>query len=111
MCWASQVGAEIEAGRVPVLSPQVWELIQRDCVPGGTRQNLRAANEWTTWTEVGEAERILLADAQTSGGLLLCVAPRRLESVRRVVQQARAPCAAVIGRVVAARDAGIRVRP
>ncbi|MBE7211638.1 MAG: selenide, water dikinase SelD, partial [Gluconacetobacter diazotrophicus] len=42
----------------------------------------------------------VLADAQTSGGLLLCVPPRRLEAVLAVLKEHRTPCAAVVGRVV-----------
>src|SRR5438445_9935137 len=44
------------------------------------------------------AQRAFLADAQTSGGLLLCVPESRLSQVLRVLKKARTPCAAVIDR-------------
>ena len=48
-------------------------------VPGGTARNIAAAEPFTTYdVDVTPAERILLADAQTSGGLLLAVNPERL---------------------------------
>ena len=48
--------------------------------------NLKAAKAIVTWEQVPEVLQIVLADAQTSGGLLLCVPPRRLETVRKVLQ-------------------------
>ena len=68
--------------------------------PGGTRGNLATAQELTEWVKVREAQQLLLADAQTSGGLLLCVSPRWLEAVLARLRERRAGCAAVIGRVV-----------
>jgi selenide,water dikinase len=47
MCRASGAGAEIEAATVPVLSPEIFRLIEQGCVPAGSRQNLETANEST----------------------------------------------------------------
>jgi len=102
MCRASGVGAEIDATRVPVLSNEVFQLIEKDCIPGGSRENLKTANESTEWKGVANAHKILLADAQTSGGLLLCVRPRLLRDVLKVLKKGRTLCAKVIGRIVKA---------
>jgi len=111
LCRASGVGAELEAARVPALGPGVWKLLAQDCVPGGSRQNLKFAQTFTTFApEVTEAQRLLLADAQTSGGLLLCVAPRHLENVLRWCRRRRALCAAVIGRIVCPSKTRLQVR-
>jgi selenide, water dikinase len=96
MCRASGVGAEIVATKVPVISGEVLALIGEDCVPGGTRQNLEAANSIVEWNNTPEALRLLLADAQTSGGLLLCVPPKRLRQVELVLKST----AAIIGKIV-----------
>ena len=100
ICRASGVGAELRVHAVPVLGPEVWTLIAQDCVPGGSRGNLVAAGAFTEWAGVSEAQKLLLADAQTSGGLLLCVAPGRLDAVQALLQRHRTLCAAVVGRVV-----------
>src|SRR5436190_3568746 len=110
MCRASGVGAELEATSVPVLSDEVFELINNDCIPGGTRENLKWANESTKWNGVPDAHRILLADAQTSGGLLLCVRPRLLDDVRKLLKKHGTMCAAVVGRIVRGSGARIEVR-
>jgi selenide, water dikinase len=99
MCRASGVGAEIVAAKVPVISPEILALIAQDCVPGGTRQNLETANEIVEWNHTPEPLHLLLADAQTSGGLLLCVPPKRLREVKGVLKKNRAACAAIIGKI------------
>jgi selenide,water dikinase len=102
ICRASGVGAEIDATRVPVLDEEVYKLIAKDCIPGGSRENLKTANELTEWKGVADAQKILLADAQTSGGLLLCVRPRLLNDVLKVLKKHRTSCAGVVGRIVRA---------
>ena len=107
MCRASGVGAEIWAGAVPAL-PHVWKLIAAGCVPGGTRGNLEFANEVVRWdAAVTGAQQFLLADAQTSGGLLICAGPRHVEEILRLCRRRRTLCAEVIGRIT--RDRSIHV--
>jgi len=110
MCRASGVGAEIDASRVPVLSEEVFKLIAKECIPGGSRENLETANEFTDWNGVTNPQKILLADAQTSGGLLLCVRPHLRDDVLKILKQHRTPCAAVVGRILGGRSARVRVR-
>jgi selenide,water dikinase len=100
MCRASGVGAEIDTANVPVISPEILALIAQDCVPGGTRQNLETANAIVEWKNTPEPLRLLLADAQTSGGLLLCVPPKRLRKVAGVLKKDRTICAAIIGKII-----------
>ena len=49
MCRASGVSAEVFADDVPALSEEIFELIGCDCVPEGTRQNLKTAGRLTEW--------------------------------------------------------------
>jgi selenide,water dikinase len=109
MCRASAVGAEIFAKHVPTLSPEIWELIRQKCIPGGSRDNLAFAEEFTDWDGADEEQKVLLADAQTSGGLLLCVAPRKLQRVVKILKRFRTPCATVVGRIVRSAKPRIRV--
>ncbi len=102
------MGAEIDSGKVPALSREIAGLIAQDCVPGGSRQNLEHAMDITEFDPaVPEPRRVLLADAQTSGGLLLCVPPRRLEAVLAMLT--KTPIAAVIGRIVKSKEPSIHV--
>src|SRR5204863_3476227 len=99
LCRASKVSAEIFADRVPVISAEIFRLIACDCVPGGTRDNSKAAAKFSNLGSTSTAERTLLADAQTSGGLLLSVRKSQLPQVLRVLKKHRTPCAAVVGRI------------
>ena len=99
MCRASEVGAVLQAAKLPVIHKEVFDLIAQDCIPSGSRENLATANDFTEWHDVTEAQKILAADAQTSGGLLLCVPPRRLDAVKLVMKKYRAS-AFVIGQIV-----------
>jgi selenide,water dikinase len=100
MCRASGVGAEISPDAVPAISPEIFSLINDDCVPGGTRQNLETANASVEWNDTAEPIRLLLADAQTSGGLLLSVSPKRWGAVQSVLKKHRTVCAAIIGKII-----------
>lgn len=69
LCRASGVGAVIDSAAVPYLD-DVRASLAAGYVSGGTRRNL----DWVRphlQSEVGEDELLLLADAQTSGGLLV----------------------------------------
>lgn len=76
---ASRVGARISFQQVPVL-PEVWDLAREGLIPGGTKRNLKflTESEAVRWaTSLDEVERLVLADAQTSGGLLIAVPKER----------------------------------
>jgi selenide,water dikinase len=71
MCRASGVGAVVEVGDVPVVDG-ARDALRGGFVSGGTRRNL----DWvrphlTLGSGVTEDDLLLLADAQTSGGLLV----------------------------------------
>ena len=74
MLEGSGAAARVRADAVPLLSG-ARDAATHGAVPGGTTRNREAAGGWTTWgPDVSEPIRILLCDAQTSGGLLLAVA-------------------------------------
>ncbi len=88
MLAASGVAARIQAGRVPLLSG-VRELVESGHVPGGTRRNLADAEPNARYgPEVDEPLRILLSDAQTSGGLLIAIGPEGAENLQAALEEA-----------------------
>jgi selenide,water dikinase len=104
LCRGSGLCADIDPRAVPSISKEIADLIKRGCVPKGTRDNLSSATAVVNWKEATEEQRILLTDAQTSGGLLLCVAEKRLEKVLRILRDEGAPSAAMIGRMIGSRQ-------
>ncbi|HYY11232.1 MAG TPA: selenide, water dikinase SelD [Kineosporiaceae bacterium] len=88
---ASGVTAEIEAAAVPYLEG-TRESLAEGFVSGGSRRNLDWVRPHADLSAVGEDEALLLADAQTSGGLLVA---------------GEVPGYPVIGRLVPARADGV----
>ncbi|MFI5042706.1 MAG: selenide, water dikinase SelD [Acidimicrobiales bacterium] len=67
---ASGVAATVDAGAVPLIDG-VLELARADVVPGGTLRNHAFVDPSSDWSDLTRPEQLLLADAQTSGGLLI----------------------------------------
>jgi selenide,water dikinase len=111
VCRGSHVGAELKANALPILGQGVSNLIEEDCIPGGSRQNLKTAESFTDWGPATVVQKYLLTDAQTSGGLLLCIPSEKVSKVRRLLMRYRTPCAAIIGRIVAKPAGQIRITP
>ncbi len=108
MLAASGVRAEIEAPTVPFL-PGTLELARRGVVPGGTRSNHRFVAPHVDWGELPEAEQLALADAQTSGGLLIVASEERAGGLVRELE-VRGVEAAEIGRTAEGPPGRITVR-
>ena len=82
MVRASGLGAEIDADAVPIIDG-VRDLVAAGMVAGGTQRNHAFVSEGVDWGELPLDGQYLLADAQTSGGLLLSVAADRGRRARR----------------------------
>lgn len=108
----AQGGLRIELNQVPVLDG-ARELIAHGCYPGGTKKNLTAARGGVRFDPaVGENDQILLADAVTSGGLLLAVPESDAARLVSELERRGALAAAVIGQVTSEVPAGtIQVVP
>ena len=108
---ASGVAAEIWAGAVPRLVG-VRRLAEAGHIPGGTRRNLEAASGATAFdAALDEVERLILADAQTSGGLLLAVHPDAAAALVGALRARNVLAAAVIGTVRAGAAGTVTVHP
>jgi len=103
------VAAVVNASSVPIL-PGARPLAEAGHVPGGSARNLADLADSVTFAESVEGvTRTLLCDAQTSGGLLMCVAPERLDGLLERLR-GRTPALAVVGEVVEGEAGQIRVR-
>ncbi len=101
MLLASGVAARLSLAAVPFL-PGVRELARAGVCPGGSRKNLETFSKTTDFEGPWpEEDRLAVADAQTSGGLLLSVAPERADALEAALARRRAPCHARIGEVLA----------
>ncbi|MBM4344204.1 MAG: selenide, water dikinase SelD [Deltaproteobacteria bacterium] len=100
------LGARIHCDRVPLL-PEVARLATIGACPGGSARNLAfAAPLLQCGDAVDHARRLVMADAQTSGGLLIAVAPERLDALLDSLSRQKVAVRAVIGEVVDSDAAG-----
>jgi selenide, water dikinase len=100
MCLASGVGAVVDAGSVPILDG-ARELLAAGMWPGGSQRNLRSL-EPDIDTDLDLELVKPLADAQTSGGLLVALPSESVDGYLRAV-----PGAVAIGTLTS--DKTIRV--
>ncbi|MBC53878.1 MAG: selenide, water dikinase SelD [Gammaproteobacteria bacterium] len=110
MCEGSGLSAELDADRVPVL-PSVRDYIAQGCVPGGTLRNHDSYGH--RLAAMDDAQRNLLCDPQTSGGLLIAVTPDSRDEVEGILRQQGVPenLCQPIGELRTARaDDEIRIR-
>ena len=101
MTKASGCAATLWFDEVPLVS-SAWSYVEEGIAPGGTHANLRFLRDSVSFEGLSQEAQLLLCDAQTSGGLLIAVAPEDVSQLQAALSSKSAPCAAVIGRI----DAG-----
>jgi len=107
----SQVALRLYVGQVPLLR-SARRLAASGWVPGGTRRNQQALQEAVRFhPQVEDVDRVLLCDAMTSGGLLVAVAPEKVEALLAGLAERDTPARAVVGEVVAADPGTVQVLP
>lgn len=102
---ASNCSAIINFSAVPVLEKAV-HYVNEGIAPGGTHANWRFMNDWTRYApELTKEQQLIVCDAQTSGGLLIAVAPEKADALVAELTRRGTPAAAIIGELVEG-DAG-----
>ena len=111
MVKGSGVAAEISLSAVPTL-PGARELLAQGVAPGGTHRNVSSVADAVAWdAALSDADRLLLCDAQTSGGLLISVPAERAEALAAALREEGAPCAAIVGYITDGVSGTIAVKP
>jgi selenide,water dikinase len=82
VCEGSGVQALIDYSRVPLL-PQAADYLRQGAIPGGTIRNFQSYGHKVS--ALTDEQKHYLCDPQTSGGLLVCVAPGAAEAEARAV--------------------------
>ncbi|MEL6669914.1 MAG: selenide, water dikinase SelD [Bacteroidota bacterium] len=86
MCAASETSAVIEMDQVPLIDAAILDhYLDQGAIPGGTCRN------WDSYGHkvgpISERSRNLLADPQTSGGLLVSVRPAEVQNIQTLLQE------------------------
>ena len=110
MCEGSGLSATIDPAMIPAI-PSVRQYLEKGCIPGGTVRN------WASYGHkvrlAGEGQKNLLADPQTSGGLLIAVSPEGAPELEQLLlRHGLSPdVCKPFGRLTAPQDALITVIP
>jgi selenide,water dikinase len=106
----SNVGAEVLASNTPVIEPAP-ELAKDKAVPGGTLSNLKYAEEKVDWADgITDEQKLILCDAQTSGGLLISVPEEKEARLLENLKSKGVPDAVLIGRIIEDERCRIQVK-
>ena len=99
MMRASGASASVRLSGVPIIAG-ARELLLQGIAPGGTHSNLEAAADHVKWADnISENDKLLLCDAQTSGGLLISVPEEMTAALLGALEEAGVSGAAVVGEV------------
>ena len=99
---ASQVTINIDADKVPFIDGAM-ELVEQGCIPGASFRNQKYveaddSKHYINLQNASYEKRMLLYDAQTSGGMLMCVEQGKVSDILRELREFY-PTTAVIGEV------------
>ena len=87
MARATGVELIVDGAALPTLDrPALEEYHAAGCIPGGTRRNFASYGQDLILEEATDFARDLVCDPQTSGGLLVSVAPNAAAEVRAALQ-------------------------
>lgn len=110
MLISSSVSAVLEYDKIP-LYPRVEEMATMGMIPAGAYRNLDYLLPHINWQGPAEAKNdalIVMADPQTSGGLLVAVAPGKIDSFLAALQT-RKTLGQVIGRITDGSENSITI--
>jgi selenide,water dikinase len=107
MAEGSGLSASLNFEKVPLIIDDLGYYADHDCVPGGTNRN------WDSYkskvSNVNHYQKIILADPQTSGGLLIAVEENGIEKIKRAFFEAGIEFTRPIGRLIKSGEKVINV--
>ena len=109
LCKSSRVTAEISFDSIPFLEG-VFEFAQKGIVPGGTKRNLEFVSPNVEFdSTLADYQKLMLADAQTSGGLLIAVSEDKVQTLINKLSESKVMTTSIIGRITNKTNCYIKV--
>lgn len=85
MAEGSKLSAEIYFNKIPLITNSIKKYVADNCIPGGTIRN------WESYGrkigDITDFQKSILADPQTSGGLLIAVEPNSVSKVKKLFME------------------------
>jgi selenide,water dikinase len=96
---SSQVGIKVNSGSVPIFT-EAREFAKKGLCPGGLGRNREFYGKMVEFSNVPDYIQDILFDPQTSGGLLISLAPEEADLLLGRLKKAGVRDAAIIGEVI-----------
>lgn len=107
MAEGSGLSAVIDFEKVPLIIDDLKNYIDQKCVPGGTTRN------WDSYgnkiANISDYQKTILADPQTSGGLLIAVEEASVEKVKQILSKEGIEFIKPVGRFIKSEEKIIMV--
>jgi selenide,water dikinase len=104
MMITSNTTAVVGIRKVPLVD-KILELASSGIIPGGTKNNYEHTLKHVRYSnDISEIKRLILNDAQTSGGLLISVSEAKRKTLLRALNEKEVSTRAVIGRITNFND-------
>ncbi len=106
-----RVATQMHHARQGVITDQMRRVAAREgLAPGGSQKNLAYVEPTCRWGKgIDATERLILSDAQTSGGLLIAIPEASADELLVQLERRGAPARAVVGEVVAGEPGHIEI--
>ena len=108
MAEGSGLSAIINFENVPLISDTIKNYVDQKCVPGGTSRN------WDSYGDkigdISDYQKTILADPQTSGGLLIAAEEKSVEKVKQILSEHGIEFIKPIGRFIKSMEKIIVVK-
>lgn len=102
MAEGSGLSAVIDFEKVPLIIDDLKNYIDQKCVPGGTTRN------WDSFGDkianISDYQKTILADPQTSGGLLIAVEEASVEKVKQILSKEGIEFIKPVGRFIKSEE-------
>jgi len=100
MCSSSNVKAILNFENIPFIE-NVHNFAQKNIIPGGTKKNLSCFESHIKFNNhINDIQKLMLADAQTSGGLLIALPYKNSEKLIKELENEKCLTSQIIGRIV-----------
>ena len=110
MCIGSNVSSEIYYNDIPFIDT-VENLASQDIIPGGSKKNLKYVNNQVDFSKsIIDHQKFMIADAQTSGGLLISVPERLSAKLISDLKDEKCLAYSIIGKIIKKQDKSIYIK-
>jgi len=97
---ASKMDVELFSKQVPVID-ETWEFAASNIIPGGSTNNMNHFSKYVDWDQnLSDIEKIILCDAQTSGGLLFTIPMNEKDEVINNLKNVGIEYATYVGKCI-----------